>query len=130
MRRVLFLCTANSARSPMAEAIVNARHSDRWEAHSAGTRPAAAIHPLAAQALEEIGVPARGLMPKPLEAFRGHHFDLVLTVCDAAAACPVWPGPGERLHLGFPDPAAAGTLAAFRAVRDELILRLGELLGR
>lgn len=130
MRQVLFLCTANSARSQMAEAIVNARWSDAWEAHSAGTRPAAEVHPLALEALEEIGLPARGLRPKPLDAFRGRRFDLVITVCDeAAAVCPVWPGRGERLHLSLPDPAAAGTLEAFRTVRDQIARRLGELLG-
>ncbi|MDQ7793811.1 MAG: arsenate reductase ArsC [bacterium] len=128
-KRVLFLCTGNSARSVMAEAIVNSRWSDAWEACSAGTRPAGQVHPLAVRALEEIGVSPEGLRPKHIDSYHGRRFDLVITVCDdAAGQCPVFPGDGVRVHVGLPDPAEAGTLDVFRRVRDQIIHELGELL--
>ncbi len=123
--RVLFLCTGNSCRSQMAEAIVNARFGGRWQAVSAGTRPAGYVHPLALAALEEIGIRHEGVS-KPVEQFTGQDFDLVVTVCDEASEiCPVWPEAGRRVHSGFPDPAkASGTpaevLEAFRRVRDAI----------
>lgn len=138
-RRVLFLCTGNSARSQMAEAIVNARMAETWEAFgaweafSAGTRPAGSVHPGAVQALREIGIEHRG-RSKSADEFRDEPFDLVVTVCDAAAeTCPVWLGRGRRIHLGFPDPAAvrgseAEVRAAFRAVRDDIASKVPELL--
>jgi arsenate reductase (thioredoxin) len=118
----------------MAEAIVNARVGDRWRAFSAGTHPASAVHPLALDALSEIGIDAVEAKPKPLELFRGEAFDLVVTVCDQAAEeCPVWLGFGKRVHLGLPDPAretGAGqdVMAAFRSVRDEIVQRVLPLL--
>ena len=133
-RKVLFLCTGNSARSQMAEAIVNARLGDDWEAVSAGTHPAGAVHPGAIRALAEIGIEHHG-RSKHADEFRGPPFDLVVTVCDSAAEeCPVWLGQGRRLHLGFPDPArVAGTqdevVAAFRAVRDDIAARIPVLLA-
>jgi len=129
----LFLCTGNSCRSQMAEAIVNARLGDRWEAVSAGTEPAGYVHPLALRALAEIGIEHHG-RSKHADEFRNVPFDLVVTVCDDAAEnCPVWLGQGKRVHLGFPDPAkAAGTedevMAVFRAVRDQIAERVGVLL--
>jgi arsenate reductase len=132
-RRVLFLCTGNSARSQMAEAIVNARLGAEWEAVSAGTRPTGAVHPAAIRALQEIGIAHTG-RSKRADEFRGVPFDLVVTVCDDAAEnCPVWLGQGKRVHLGFPDPAKApGTdeqvLAAFRTVRDDMVRRVPALL--
>ena len=132
-RKVLFLCTGNSARSQMAEAIVNARLSAEWEAVSAGTRPTGTVHPAAIRALQEIGIAHTG-RSKSADEFRGAPFDLVVTVCDDAAEnCPVWLGQGKRVHLGFPDPAkATGTdeqvLAAFRAVRDDIARRVPTLL--
>ena len=130
--KVLFLCTGNSCRSQLAEAIVNTQAGDRWEAVSAGTRPAGYVHHNALRALAEIGVQHQG-RSKHADEFRGVAFDLVVTVCDSAAEeCPVWLGQGRRVHRGFPDPAkAAGadeeTMAVFRRVRDDIqaqILRL------
>src|SRR5512139_598338 len=89
-RNVLFLCTGNSCRSQMAEAIVNARLSNDWRAYSAGTVPAGYVHPKAIQVLEEIGITHQG-ESKSAEEFRGVDFDLIVTVCgDAAENCPVW----------------------------------------
>jgi arsenate reductase len=125
-RRVLFLCTGNSCRSQMAEAIVNARAGDRWQAFSAGTRPAGFVHPATIRALAEIGIDASPARSKPADEFRGQPLDLVVTVCDQAAEeCPVWLGGGKRVHLGFPDPARVQgeeeqILAAFRSVRDAI----------
>jgi len=132
-RKVLFLCTGNSCRSQMAEAIVNARLDDEWEAVSAGTEPAGYVHPLALRALAEIGIERHG-RSKHADEFRGAPFDLVVTVCDDAAEnCPVWLGQGKRVHLGFPDPAkAAGTedevMTVFRDVRDQIAERVGAFL--
>lgn len=132
-RKVLFLCTGNSCRSQLAEAIVNARLGDRWEAYSAGVRPAGYVHPNALRALSEIGVQHHG-RSKHADEFRATPFDLVVTVCDSAAEeCPVWLGQGQRMHLGFPDPAqAAGAdedvMAVFRAVRDEIERKIVSLL--
>lgn len=125
MRNVLFLCTGNSCRSHMAQAIVNARLGDRWRAFSAGTRPAGYIHPNALRVLAEIGIDHRE-RSKPTDEVRHVPFDLVVTVCDdASEECPVWLGQGRRIHVGFPDPArAVGSedeiLAHFRAVRDAI----------
>lgn len=133
MKKVLFLCTGNSCRSQMAEAIVNARLGDCWQAFSAGTKPAGFIHPLALEALRETGIQHQG-SSKRAEEFRDVEFDLVITVCDSAAQeCPLWLGEGKRVHRSFPDPAKAqGTqeevMNAFRAVRDELERTLVPLL--
>ena len=133
-KKVLFLCTGNSARSQMAEAIVNARMSETWEACSAGTQPAGYVHPMALKALSEIGIPHEG-RSKSANEFRDLPFDLVVTVCDDAAEnCPVWLGKGRREHLGFPDPAkATGTdeevLAAFRRVRDDIATQVPGVAG-
>ena len=132
-RKVLFLCTGNSCRSQMAEAIVNVRLGEAWEAYSAGTQPAGYVHPLAIRALAEIGIQHQG-RSKHADEYRGVPFDLVVTVCDDAAEnCPVWLGQGQRVHLGFPDPArATGTedeiMAAFRRVRDDLAQQASALL--
>jgi arsenate reductase len=134
-RKVLFLCTANSCRSQMAEAIVNARLGGEWQAASAGTKPAGQVHPFALRALAEIGIDHRG-RSKEAGEFRGESFDLVVTVCDAAAQdCPVWLGKGRRAHLGLPDPAQtrgtdAEILDAFRSVRDRIVDEVPCLLLR
>lgn len=134
MERVLILCTGNSARSQMAEAIVNARRGERWQAFSAGTQPAKAVHPLALRALAEIGINTVGTTPKSLQVFYGQPFDVVITVCDDAAEnCPVWLGQGERVHIGFADPAAATgsedeRLAAFRSIRDQIAEQIIDFL--
>lgn len=132
-RKVLFLCTGNSARSQIAEAIVNARLGDKWEAVSAGTFPTGYVHPNALRALAEIGIEHRG-RSKSADEFRDVPFDLVVTVCDDAAEnCPVWLGQGKRVHLGFPDPAKATgadeeVISAFRAVRDDIARQVPALL--
>jgi arsenate reductase len=134
-RKVLFLCTGNSARSQMAEAIDNARLGDEWQAFSAGTEPARRVHPFALRVLMEMGIEHQG-RTKGATEFRDVAFDLVVTVCDDAAEnCPLWLGPGSRVHLGFPDPAkATGTedeiLAVFRAVRDEMTRQVPDLIRR
>ena len=135
LRKVLFLCTGNSCRSQMAEAIVNARLSNDWRAFSAGTVPAGSVHPKAIQVLDEISITHTG-ESKSTDQFRDMDLDLVVTVCDDAEEnCPVWLGKGKRVHLGFPDPAKAeGTdeerLAVFRSVRDEIAQKVPELLGQ
>ncbi len=128
-KRILFLCTGNSARSQIAEALVRARLGDEWEPFSAGVKPSGFVHPLALQVLREIGIDHEG-RSKAVDEYRGQPFDLVMTVCDTAAEeCPVWLGEGRRSHLDFPDPAkAVGTddqkLAAFRTVRDEMLEKI------
>ena len=132
-KRVLFLCTGNSCRSQIAEALVNARMGDTWQAFSAGTQPAGYVHPKALQALSEIGIQHEG-HSKSADEFRDMPFGLVVTVCDDAAEnCPVWLGQGKRVHLGFPDPAQAiGTddqvTAVFRSARDDMVRRVSALL--
>jgi arsenate reductase (thioredoxin) len=134
VRKVLFLCTGNSCRSQMAEAIVNARNPE-WRAFSAGVRPAGYVHPMANQVLKELGIEHNG-ESKNVEQFRNDKFDLVVTVCDDAnEECPVWLGQGKRVHESFRDPAKAeGTeaerLVIFRQVRDELLKKIPDLLNR
>jgi arsenate reductase len=134
MKRVLFLCTGNSARSQMAEAIVNARMGQEWQAVSAGTQPTGYVHPNAIRVLAEMGIDISGARSKSAEEFRGAAFDLAVTVCDDAAEnCPVWLGEGKRVHLGFPDPAeTTGTdeqvMTVFRKVRDGIAVQVPVLL--
>jgi arsenate reductase len=133
-KNILILCTGNSARSQMAEALINAQRGTGWHAVSAGTQPAARVNPYALQALAEIGIHTDGSRPKHLNEFREQAFDLVVTVCDDAAEnCPVWAGQGKRVHVGFPDPAKASgsddeVLAVFRQVRDDIQEQLFALL--
>jgi arsenate reductase len=130
---VLFLCTGNSCRSQIAEAIVNADPNLPWKAYSAGTKPAESIHPRAIQVLEEIGIKHRGA-PKTTDHFQDQSFDLVVTVCDSAAEeCPVWLGSATKLHKSFIDPAKAKgseqeVLRTFREVRDQIIGSIPRLL--
>lgn len=120
MKKVLFLCTGNSCRSQMAEAIINARLSDTWQAFSAGTKPTGYIHPKAISVLSEIGINHIGTS-KRADEFRDIDFDLVVTVCDSAAEeCPIWLGQGKRLHHSFPDPAITDKMDDFRKVRDDI----------
>jgi len=117
----------------MAEAIVNARLSEPWQAFSAGTQPAEYVHPKAIAALKEIGIQHTG-KSKHTNEFRDVDFDLVVTVCDDAAEnCPVWLDPGKRVHIGFPDPAKAeGTdaeiMQVFRTVCDDIERQIVPLL--
>ena len=125
MKKVLFLCTGNSCRSQLAEAIINARLGETWQAVSAGTKPAGYVHPKALAALSEIGIKHEG-RSKLADEFKSVDFDLVVTVCDSAAEeCPLWLGKGKRVHHSFPDPAKAeGTdeevMNVFRSVRDDI----------
>jgi arsenate reductase len=120
MKQVLFLCTGNSARSQMAEGLVNRLRGQEWRAVSAGTHPTGSVHPYAVVALKEIGVDISAARSKSVDEFRNATFDLVITVCDRAAEkCPLWLGQGKRVHIGFPDPAR-GSLSDFRTVRDAI----------
>ena len=128
MKKVLFLCTGNSCRSQMAEAIVNARMGDAWQAVSAGTKPAGFIHSKALETLAEIGIKHEG-RSKRADEFQDESFDLVVTVCDSAAEeCPVWLGKGKKVHHSFPDPALTDDMNDFRAVRDDIEKVILELL--
>jgi arsenate reductase len=132
-KKILFLCSSNSCRSQMAEAIVNARFGESWEAVSAGTRPAGYVHPKALAVLAEIGIQHPG-RSKLVDEFRGVYFDLVMTLCDSAAEeCPAWLGKGKRVHHSFPDPDnAEGTdeevMQVFRRVRDDIEREISKLL--
>jgi len=128
MKKVLFLCTGNSCRSQMAEAIINARLGDTWQAVSAGTKPTGYVHPKALTALSEIGIRHEG-RSKRADEFRDVDFDLVVTVCDSAAEeCPVWLGKGKRMHHSFPDPALTDDMNDFRKVRDDIEIEMIKLL--
>ena len=124
-KRVLFLCTSNSCRSQIAEALVNHDLGDQFEAFSAGTDPKTP-HPLAIRVLKEIGIDHRGARSKHMDEFAGQAFDFVITLCDSAnETCPLFFGGVRRAHLGFDDPdRAEGTeeerLAVFRRVRDQI----------
>lgn len=111
--KVLFLCTGNSARSILAEAVLNREGRGRFTGHSAGSHPTGRVHPLALDLLAARGHPIAGLHSKSWEVFAaegGLRMDLVVTVCDEAAGevCPIWPGRPAGAHWPFPDPAAAG----------------------
>ncbi len=128
MQKVLFLCTGNSCRSQMAEAIVNARLGDQWHAASAGTVPAGYVHPKAIAALDEIGI-RHDSRSRSVDEFRDEAFDLVVTVCDSAAEeCPLWLGQGQKAHHSFLDPALTDDMADFRAVRDAIDREIVALL--
>ena len=128
--RVIFVCTHNSARSVMAEALLRRRGGDAFEVVSAGTQPGG-VNPLTLRALGETGLPVDGYRSKSVGEFLGRPFDYVITVCDQARqSCPVFPGGKRTLHWGYPDPSeAVGTdeerLAAFRAV----LIALGERIA-
>jgi len=127
--KVLFLCTGNSCRSQIAEAIVNTQFNQTWQAFSAGTKPAGYVHPLAIKALDEIGIQHDG-QSKHADAFKGEHFDLVITVCDSAAEeCPLWLGKGKKIHHSFFDPATTNHMPDFREVRDAMLVILPALLS-
>lgn len=124
-KRVLILCTGNSARSQMAEGLLRHDAGVRFDVESAGTKPSR-VRPEAIAVMREIGIDISGHRAKHLDEFGRRAFDYVLTVCDQAnEACPFFPGATRRLHHDFQDPAAfEGTeeerLAVFRRVRDEI----------
>jgi arsenate reductase len=128
-QRVLVLCTHNSARSQMAEGLLRALASDRFDVASAGTE-ANRVHPLAIRAMEELGIDLRGHRSKTVDELLTEPWDYVITVCDSAnERCPLFPGRTTRLHWSFEDPSAATgsedeRLAVFRRVRDAIAARL------
>jgi len=124
-KRILILCTANSARSQMAEGILRWLGGDDYDVHSAGSK-ATNVNPYAIEAMDEIGMDIRAQFSKTYERYLGQPWDAVITVCDnAAEACPFLPGQYTHIHWSFPDPAAVegddAKLQAFRDVRDGLI---------
>jgi arsenate reductase len=124
-RRVLILCTGNSARSQMAEGLLRALAGERVEVFSAGSKPSR-VNPFAIEAMRKRGIDISGQRSKHLSEYLSQPFDYVITVCDQAAeTCPIFPGKAARIHWSFPDPAAAqgsdaDILAAFERVRDDL----------
>jgi arsenate reductase len=128
--RVLFLCTGNSARSQMAEAILEQIGGDAFDVESAGTHPKG-VNPLTVRVLSEHGLDWSTATSKSVEPFLGRRFDYVITVCDRARqACPVFPGADQSVHWDVPDPAEVDgsdeqRLAAFRATYNELHERIG-----
>jgi len=134
-KRVLFLCTHNSARSQMAEGLLRHLSGGRFEAFSAGTE-ATAVQPLAIQVMSELGIDISKHESKTLDRYILDQFDYVITVCDDAnESCPLFPNAEKRLHWSLPDPAkATGTeaqrLAVYRTVRDELMKRIERELLR
>ncbi len=134
-RSVLFLCTGNSARSQMAEALMNKKARGRFVASSAGSRPAARVNPFAIQALREIGIDWDGHSPQSVDEFIGKKFDFVITVCDnAKEACPIMPGQPIHAHWGMEDPAEvdgsdAEKTQAFTAARVLIGRRIDLMLA-
>jgi protein-tyrosine-phosphatase/DNA-binding transcriptional ArsR family regulator len=128
-RRVLFICTHNSARSQMAEGLLRARSHGQVEVFSAGTQPAG-VHPMAVQALAQMGVDISAQRSKSLDLFVGESFDDVITVCDRAREiCPVFPGDPAVIHWSIPDPLDVGgsdaeRLQAFRRIAAQLDIRI------
>ena len=137
MRSVLFLCTGNSARSILAEALLNHLGADRFRAHSAGSRPKGEPHRMALEVLRASGLSTEGLRSKSWHEFAepgAPPIDLVITVCDNAAgeSCPVWPGKPITAHWGIEDPAAIegeGQRAAFERALHYLRNRISLLLA-
>jgi arsenate reductase (thioredoxin) len=125
-KRVLILCTGNSARSQMAEGLLRHDAGDKFEVESAGTKPGS-VRPEAIAAMKELGIDISGHRSKHVDEFDGQQFDYVITVCDSAKeSCPVFMGAVKRLHHSFddPPPPSVGTeqerMTIFRRVRDEL----------
>jgi protein-tyrosine-phosphatase len=132
--RVLVLCTGNSARSQIAEALLATRGAGRLEAASAGSQPAARVNPYAVEVLREHGIEWAGRTPKSIDDVAGQRFDLVITVCDNARdACPFFPGAGSQVHWGLADPAEESEPAvarrAFRETYEALAARVDALLA-
>jgi arsenate reductase (thioredoxin) len=132
-KKVLFLCSGNSARSQMAEGFLNRSSPGKWEARSGGVF-ASYVHPLAIRVMEEVGIDISEQASKSMDQFVDDRFDYVITLCDHAARfCPDFKGQGRRLNWSFDDPAAAvgsieERLIVFRRVRDEIKARIDAFL--
>ena len=132
--QVLFICTGNSARSQMAEGILRKKVGDMVDVYSAGTDPAADIHPLAKWVMTENGIDPSSHYPKNAEIYLDKEFDIIVTTCDGAREnCPFFPGDSRRYHWGLGDPSAVEgdeetRLTAFRKTFAELSERISELL--
>ena len=133
-KRVLILCTGNSARSQMAEGLLRQIGGARFQVWSAGTKPSH-VRPEAVEVMREMGIDISDQRSKSVDEFAGREFDYVITVCDNANEnCPVFPGKTTRIHWSFDDPAAAAgdipaRLEVFRRVRDEIRARLSKFVG-
>jgi len=128
-RKVLILCTGNSARSQMAEGLLRHEAGDRFEVFSAGTRPTS-VRPEAIAAMAEIGIDISKHRSKSVDEFVGQDLDYVITVCsNAQETCPVFPGATQRLHWPFEDPSVAEGAPAFRRIRDQIHGRIMVFLG-
>jgi arsenate reductase len=125
MKRVLFICTHNSARSQMAEGLINHDLAGKVQAFSAGMEPSS-VNPLAIAVMMELGIDISGHRSKSIDEFVNEKFDFVITLCDhAAESCPIFFGGVQRIHMGFPNPTAASgsdeeRLMAFRKVRNQI----------
>jgi arsenate reductase len=134
-KRVLILCTGNSARSQMAEGLLRSFGGGRFQVCSAGTQPSI-VRPEAIVVMSELGIDLSGHRSKHVREFDSQHFDCVITVCDdASESCPIFPFDTERIHWSFPDPAAVEgsemeRLAAFRRVRDALAQMFRDFIDR
>lgn len=132
--RVLFVCTGNSARSQIAEALLRERGGDAFEAHSAGSDPSG-LNPLTVRVLAEDGIDVSEAESTHVDAYVGAQWDYVVTVCDRAReSCPVFPHAGAQLHWSLEDPAAAEgddeqRMGAFRATREEVRARVEAFVG-
>ena len=132
-KKVLFICTHNSARSQMAEALLDALYGDKYEARSAGIEPAE-VNPYAIKGMAELGIDISKHRSKSIKEFRGHNFDYVITVCDhAKETCPFFPGE-EVLHKGFKDPSEFKgnedeIMEKVRQVRDEIRVWIEKTFG-
>jgi arsenate reductase len=134
-KRILFICTHNSARSQMAEGYMKAKFGDRYEVFSGGTE-VTRVHPMAKQVMKEVGIDISQHRSKLIDEFYGLGIETVVTVCDAAnKACPFFPGAKEVIHQSFPDPSAytgsdEEVRAGFRQVRDEIIQWIDKFFTR
>jgi arsenate reductase len=134
VKRVLFICTHNSARSQMAEGLINHDLAGKVQAFSAGMEPSS-VNPLAIAVMMELGIDISGHRSKSLDEFVNEKFDFVITLCDhAAESCPIFFGGVQRIHMGLPNPTAISgsgeeRLMAFRKVRDQIRTQLVEFLS-
>ena len=134
MKKALFVCKENSARSQMAEGLLRHNAGDRFDVFSAGTEPGS-LHPLAVRVMADFGIDISGQSSKSVDRFLTHAFDFVITVCDQAReSCPVFPGSGKQLHWSLRDPAAVQgseeeRLDAFRRVRDEIASHVQQFIA-